>query len=271
MDNSIHPVLAAGLFQNQIFLVTGGGTGIGREVALQAARLGAKGIALCGRRLDPLKQTALDLQNIGVSVYYDQCDIRDADKVDLFVSNVLKRFLRVDVLINNAGGQFMSMAENLSSKGFDAVIRNNLSGPWNLTRAVATQAFIPQKSGAIVYVTAQVRSGFPGMVHTGAARAGISNITKTLAIEWSKFGIRINSVAPGVIITTGTSQYPPSFMAQAKERTPVNRLGTKEEVATLILYLSSQVASGFITGQTYYIDGGQSLNGPIVPLTSANL
>jgi citronellol/citronellal dehydrogenase len=131
-----------------------------------------------------------------------------------------------------------------------------------MTHAVATRALIPQKRGRIVNVIAQVIRGFPGMAHTGAARAGVDNLTKTLAIEWAMHGIRVNAVAPGVIQTTGTAQYPPEMLEACRRATPLKRLGTAEEVAHLLTYLCSPQAD-FITGQTFYIDGGQSLWGDL--------
>lgn len=170
------------------------------------------------------------------------------------------RLGEIDILVNNAGGQFPTTAQSLSSKGFEAVVRNNLFGTWNMTQSVALQSLIPRKSGHIVNVIAQIRRGFPGMVHTGAARAGVENMTKTLAVEWACHGLNINAVAPGVIETSGTKQYPPELLETSKKITPLKRLGTPEEVAHLIVYLCSS-ASSFVTGQTFYIDGGQSLWG----------
>jgi len=195
--------------------------------------------------------------------FWDTCDIREIEKVEEFVKKVLQRFSRIDCLINNAGGQFPIAAENLNSKGFTAVIRNNLIGTWNFTSSVARLAFIPQNSGRIVNVIAQIARGFPGMVHTGAARAGVDNLTKTLSVEWARYNIKINSVAPGIILSSGTDRYSPEFLQKGKEGTPIGRLGTCEEVAFLILFLCSERAAGFITGQTYYIDGGQSIWGDI--------
>jgi len=151
------------------------------------------------------------------------------------------------------------MAEHVVPKGFDAVVRNNLSGTWNFIYHCATLAFIPQKHGTIINIIAQIKRGFPGMLHTGAARAGVANLTKTLAVEWSKYGIRTNSIAPGVIESSGTTKYTPEFMTAAIESTPVHRLGTTQEVTHLVCFLASPKASSYITGQTYYVDGGQSL------------
>jgi citronellol/citronellal dehydrogenase len=254
-------IFKAGLFKGDVALVTGGGTGIGFATATELGALGCK-LALCGRRPEPLAKAAELLTQAGVEVFTTTADIRDAESVKACVEGVKQKFGRIDVLINNAGGQFPSAAESLSPRGFEAVVRNNLLGTFNMTQAVATQVFIPQKRGRIVNVIAQIARGFPGMVHTGAARAGVENMTKTLAIEWAQHGVRVNAVAPGVIKTSGTDQYPPELLEEAGKRSPLRRLGTANEVAHLIVYLASKQAD-FITGQSFYIDGGQSLWGDV--------
>ncbi len=252
-------IFSAGLFEGDVAIVTGGGTGIGLAVARELGALGAS-IAICGRRSEPLAAAAAELAGAGVDVLHATADIREPDAVNAFVDAVRARFGRVDVLINNAGGQFPVAAEQLSPRGFEAVVRNNLLGTWNMTHAVATRALIPEKRGRIVNVIAEITRGFPGMVHTGAARAGVENMTKTLAIEWAQHGIRINAVAPGVVRTTGTNQYPPELLEAARRAIPLKRLASAREVSHLIVYLASKVAD-FITGQTFVIDGGQSLWG----------
>ncbi len=254
-------IFAPGMFAGQVLIVTGGGTGIGRCVAEEAGRLGAK-VAICGRRQEKLDAASAELSALGIDVLAKSCDTRQPEQVAEFVDATLQKFGRVDVLVNNAGGQFPTMAEHLQLKGFEAVVRNNLFGTWNMTHAVATKAFIKQKGGRIVNVIAQIARGFPGMVHTGAARAGVENMTKSLAIEWAQHGIRVNAVAPGVIKTTGTAQYPPALLEMGRKATPIKRLGRDEEVSHLIVYLGSKAAD-FITGQSFYIDGGQSLWGDI--------
>jgi citronellol/citronellal dehydrogenase len=250
---------ADGLYDGEVVVITGGGTGIGLVSALEMGRLGAK-VAICGRRPDPLNQAVAQLESNGIEAFGAPCDIREPEAISAYVDAVLERFGRVDVLINNAGGQFPTTAEALSPKGFAAVIRNNLIGTWTMTHAVATKAMIPQKRGRIVNVIAQIIRGFPGMVHTGAARAGVDNMTKTLAVEWALHGIRVNAIAPGVIVTSGTKQYPPELLDNAEKSNPTKRLGTAEEVSHLITYMASRYAD-FITGQTFYIDGGASIWG----------
>jgi len=248
-----------GLFSGEVVLITGGGTGIGLVSATEMGLLGAK-VAICGRRSEPLQKAVAGLEAKGVTAFGAPCDIREPDAIAAYVDSVLERFGRIDVLVNNAGGQFPTTAEALSVKGFAAVVRNNLIGTWGMTHAVANKAMIPQKRGRIVNVIAQIIRGFPGMVHTGAARAGVDNMTKTLAVEWAIHGIRSNAVAPGVIVTTGTKQYPPELLDTAEKANPLHRLGTAEEVSHLITYLASRYAD-FITGQTFYIDGGASIWG----------
>ena len=248
-----------GLFDDEVVLITGGGTGIGLVAATEMGLLGAR-LAICGRRPEPLKNAVTELEARGIEAFGAPCDIREPEAIASYVDAVLERFGRIDVLINNAGGQFPTIAETLSPRGFAAVVRNNLIGTWAMTHAVANKAMIPQKRGRIVNIIAQIIRGFPGMVHTGAARAGVDNMTKTLAVEWALHGIRVNAVAPGVIVTSGTKQYPPELLDTAERANPLKRLGTAEEVSHLITYLSSRYAD-FVAGQTFYIDGGASIWG----------
>ncbi len=247
------------LFAGEVALVTGGGTGIGLAVATELGSLGAK-VAICGRREEPIATALKHFEEQGINGWGSTCDIRQAESVEALIDSVLERFGQIDVLINNAGGQFPSPAQMISPKGFEAVVRNNLVGTWNMTHAVANKAMIPQQRGKIINIIANVARGFPGMAHTGAARAGVDNLTKTLAVEWSTFGIRVNAVAPGVIRTTGTKKYPPELLETAERSVPLRRLGTAQECSHLITYLASKYAD-YITGETVYIDGGQRLFG----------
>jgi citronellol/citronellal dehydrogenase len=163
-------------------------------------------------------------------------------------------------LVNNAGGQFPSTAEDISEKGWNAVINNNLNGTWYATQVMTNTFFIPQKDGIIINIIANIFRGFPGMAHTGAARAGVDNLTKTLAVEWSKYNIRVNAVAPGIIFSSGLENYPIEMLKGISDTLPMKRLGSTEEVAWLTLFLASPMAA-YITGETVYIDGGQRLFG----------
>ena len=249
------------LLAGRVALITGGGTGIGRAIALEMVSLGAR-IAICGRRPEPLAVVAEEIRAAGGEVFSDTCDIRDSERVQAYVDKVLERFGRIDVLVNNAGGQFPSPASVMSPKGFEAVVRNNLVGTFNVIHAVANKAMIPQRSGRIVNVIANILRGFPGMAHTGAARAGVENLTRSLAVEWAPHNIQVTAVAPGTIVSSGTDRYPPELLVKARNETPAHRLGTPEEVSHLVTYLASDAAD-YITGATLYIDGAASLWGDI--------
>ncbi|MEO7095372.1 MAG: SDR family oxidoreductase [Polyangiales bacterium] len=254
---------APGLFDGQVALITGGGTGIGLAAARRIAALGGK-IAIASRKQPNLDAGVASLAEVAPkdAVFAQTCDTRDVAQVEALVDGVLKHFGKIDVLVNNAGGQFPTAAENLSPKGWEAVIRNNLNGTWFMTHAVATKAMIPQKRGRILNVIAQMWRGFPGMVHTGAARAGVDNMTKTLAVEWARYGIRINAIAPGFIKSSGTDQYPEEILKQALRASPMRRGGTPDEVARLMVFMASDQLD-FVTGETWYIDGGQKLWGDV--------
>jgi citronellol/citronellal dehydrogenase len=252
-------IFRPGLFDGHVAIVTGGGSGIGLAIAHTLCELGAK-VAIGGRDVEKLARAREALSAHGGVVHAAPCDIRDVEQVAAFVKGTREALGEITVLVNNAGGQFWTPAEDLSTKGWDAVIRNNLSGTFYVTREVATESMIPRKRGRIVNVIAQIERGFPGMVHTGAARAGVENMTKTLAIEWARHDIAVNAVAPGVIRSSGTERYPAELLEMGRRSTPAKRIGTCEEVAELCAYLASDAAS-FVTGETWYIDGGAHLWG----------
>lgn len=264
---TIESIFRADLFAGQVAIVTGGGSGIGLTTARELAALGAS-VAICGRTPEKIAAALDVLRGDGVPdsrLHGGTCDIRQADACEVFTDEVLGRFGHIDVLINNAGGQFPSPAVGISARGFEAVVRNNLLGTFNVTRAVGTRAMIPQQRGRIVMVTAMVSRGFPGMCHTGAARAGVENLTRSLAVEWVQHGVRVNCVAPGTIVSSGTAQYGDALLEIARKATPTKRLGTPEEVARVIVFLAS-AANDFVTGQVWGIDGGASLWGDIWPI-----
>lgn len=257
-------VFAPGTFAGTVALVTGGGSGIGLATAKELIRLGGK-VAICGRtqaKLDAaLAELTADAAKVdGAGVLAKACDIREPAQVEALVTTILATWGRVDIVVNNAGGQFPSPAQHISPNGFLAVVKNNLVGTFHVCREVANQWMIPNKSGRIVNVIANIYRGFPGMVHTGAARAGVENMTMTLAVEWSQFGILVNAVAPGIILSSGTAQYPPQLLERGIAETPLKRAGTVDEVAASIVFLASPAAQ-YITGTTLRIDGGQALWG----------
>lgn len=241
-------------------MVTGGGTGIGKAISKAFLKLGAT-VYIGSRKLEKLEAAQQELAEFG-DVRVLELNIRDAEAVAVAAQKLKDEVGSMDILINNAGGQFPSAAEMISTKGWNAVIDTNLNGTWHMTQTFANTFFIPQKHGIIVNIIANIYRGFPGMAHTGAARAGVDNLTKSLAVEWAPHEIRINAVAPGIILSTGLDQYPPDLLKDIESKIPMKRLGTCEEVADLTLYLASPLAT-YLTGQTVYLDGGQSLWGTI--------
>lgn len=248
------------LFQNQTILITGGGTGIGRAIAHELASLGGN-IIIASRKQEPLEKTCAEIIDAGGRCSWRIINIRAADEVDELIKTVVAEQGAIDMLVNNAGGQFPSPAEAINQKGWHAVIETNLTGTFNVTRAVYNQVMVKQ-GGSIVNIVADMWNGFPGMAHTGAARAGVVNLTKSLAVEWAANGVRINSVAPGVIHGHGLTQYDPAFMesyiATVRESIPAKRLGTESEIAAAVTFLLSPAAA-YITGETIRVDGGSSL------------
>lgn len=261
-------IFAPGLFKGQVALITGGGSGIGLAIAHELGALGAT-VAICGRDPAKLESAQAQLEAEGISCLAQSCDIREPEQVQSLVETVRTRTERIDFLVNNAGGQFPSPVEQMSYKGWRAVIDNNLNGTFLVTKTVAEQAMLPRGEGRVVMIVANMWRGFPGMAHTGAARAGVVNLTQSLAVEWADRGILVNAVAPGIIRSSGTDRYPPALMEQAVRSTPLKRMGTVEEVAHAVSYLLSPAGS-WITGETICVDGGARLWGDMWPFPGGN-
>jgi len=231
-------------------IVTGGGTGIGRAAALALHRDGFN-IVVAGRRPEPLEGTR-ELAGEGCVVHPG--DIREPEVSEALVERCLSEFGRIDCLVNNAGGQFVAPAEEISHKGFRAVMRLNLDAVWELTRLAAVESMLPNGYGKVISVVLSPRRGIPGMFHSSAARAAVESMTRTLATEWGGRGVRLTCVAPGTIDTEGWRGYGDSAEDVAAT-IPLGRLGTVTEVAQMIAYLASP-AGDFVTGTTVVIDGG---------------
>jgi len=195
-ERSRSQVFRDGLLDGAVVVVSGAGSGFGRETALEMARLGATVVG-CGRREEPLAETAELAGGLPGTVEHETLDIREEEPVDAFFERLIERHGRLDVLVNNAGGQFLSPAEAISPKGFRTVIELNVTGTWLMSHAAATKAFMLGGGGKILSVTLSPHNGMPGMVHSGAARAAVENMMRTLAIEWSRFGITTCSIADG--------------------------------------------------------------------------
>ncbi len=255
-ESSHSRIFAPGLLEGQVCVVSGAGSGLGRATALELARLGATVIG-CGRREEPLAETAELAAGLPGSFEREAMDIRDEDAVERLFDGVLDRHERLDVLVNNAGGQFMSPAEAITPKGFRTVIELNVQGTWLMTHAAATKAFIPQGGGKVLSVTLSPHNGMPGMVHSGAARAAVENMMRTLSIEWSRFNIKLCALAAGQFGTeTLRTKYPKVVVENVERSVPLGRVGEPEEMAWLVAYLASP-AGDFYSGAVITIDGAR--------------
>ena len=251
-------IFAPGLLDGMVCLVSGAGSGLGRETALELARLGATVVG-CGRRLEPLEETIA-----AIEAHRRRAPTRSPPtsatrtRSGAMVDGVLERHGRLDLLVNNAGGQFLAPAETISAKGFRTVTELNVQGTWNMTHAAATKAFIPQEGGKVVSVTLSPHNGMPGMVHSGAARAAVENMMRTLSVEWSRYGIRLGRDRPGTDRHRGLPhEVPGEVVVETVPRTiPLGRLGRPEEIAWLIAYLASP-AGDFFSGTVLTIDGAR--------------
>jgi NAD(P)-dependent dehydrogenase (short-subunit alcohol dehydrogenase family) len=272
MNEDVSPldVFSNNLFEGRTVLVTGGGRGIGREVALAFARLGADCV-IAGRNPENLGPTAQEIQALGRKCLALPTNIRDLDAVDALVDGAIEEMGKIDFLINNAGGQFPSNPLDISDNGWRSVIDLNLNGTWNMTNRVGRH-MVANQFGAIVNIVHiySYNRGAPDFAHSGAARAGVVNLAKSLAFHWARHNVTINSVAPGTISTAGVREEEFSasdkddYEALATAQVPAKRLGEADETAALCLFLCSPAAR-YINGADLVVDGGNFL-GSWVPI-----
>jgi citronellol/citronellal dehydrogenase len=247
-------LFAPGVLDGQVALVSGGGTGLGRATALELAACGAH-VLVCGRRLEPLEKTAALAEDGRCEPV--ECDIREEEQVEALVSQAMERHGKIDLLVNNAGGQYMVPAEDITPKGFRTVMRLNVEGTWLMTHAVATRAMIPGGGGKIVNVTLSPHNGLPAMAHSSAARAAVENLTRVLSIEWARFGIRLTALAAGHFETeTLKTKYPRQVVESVAGTVPLQRLGQPEEFAQLVTFIATP-GGDYLSGTVLTMDGAR--------------
>ncbi|WP_439114678.1 SDR family oxidoreductase [Hydrogenophaga sp.] len=250
-------VFAPGLLAHRVVVVTGGGSGIGRCTAHELASLGAH-VVLMGRNLAKLQDTAGEIVADGGRASFHACDIRQEDAVRTVVTAIVGAHGRIDGLVNNAGGQYIAPLENISAKGWQAVIDTNLTGGFLVARECYVQS-MQAHGGSIVNIVADMWGSMPGMGHSGAARAGMVSFTETAAVEWARSGVRVNAVAPGYIASSGMDHYPAEagpMLREMRSTVPAGRFGNEAETSAAIVFLLSPAAS-FISGSVLRVDGAR--------------
>jgi len=264
-------MFAQHLLNGQVAVVTGGGTGIGLAIAKRLGSLGAR-IAIASRDSAHLETGCAALREAGVDALAIQLDVRKPEQVDEMVERTVKHFGSLDILVNNAAGNFICRAEELSPNGWNAVIGIVLNGTFYCSRAVGRYMIERKRGGSIVSILANyVWTGSPGTIHSAAAKAGVMSMTQTLAVEWAAHGIRVNAVAPGPIESPGAAKQlwnTPEAVERITGMVPLRRWGTPDEVADAVAFLAAP-QSGFITGEVLTIDGGARLANGTFGFTSS--
>lgn len=266
---SYQSVFRPNLFRDQVFIVTGGGSGIGRCTAHELAALGAR-VALIGRKAEKVETVRAEITEDGGIASAHVCDIREEESVKATVTAIIDEHGGLNGVVNNAGGQFPSPLANINQKGWETVVRTNLTGGFLIAREAYNQV-LSKTGGAIVNIVADMWGGMPGMGHSGAARAGMVNFTQTAAVEWGCSGVRVNAVAPGWIASSGMDNYPEhmkQWIRSLGDNVPLKRMGTESEVSAAICFLLSPAAA-FISGDCLRIDGAASQGGRVWPFQKA--
>ncbi len=251
------------LFKDKVVLVSGAGSGLGRGIAALFARLGAQ-LVICGRDEERVASAAKFFESLGAKVHMKLMSIREPEQVEELMDEVWEKFGRLDVLVNNAGGQYPQEAIEFKDKGWKAVIDTNLNGTWYMMQRAARRWRDNEQQGNIVNIIAIHDRGMPGIAHTGAARAAVENLSKSMAVEWAPYGIRVNCVAPGTVATPGFRQYPEEGVASFHVANVQRHPGDMHDVAQAVAYLAAD-SGKFITGDVVHVDAGQRLWGECWP------
>ena len=269
MTHPYQSVLRENIYADKVMIVTGGGSGIGRCTAHELASLGAN-VILIGRKQEKLDAVVAEIVEDGGQAEGFVCDIREEDIVKATIKSITAKHPIIHGLVNNAGGQFPSPLTGINQKGWETVVRTNLTGGFLMAKEVYLQS-MSKHGGSIVNIVADMWGGMPGMGHSGAARAGMVNFTQTAAVEWAASGVRVNAVAPGWVASSGMDSYPDSmtpWILNLKEAVPLKRLGTEAEISSVICFLLSDGAA-FVSGDCLRIDGSASQGGRVAPLPKA--
>ena len=257
------PTFAPDLLADRVALVTGGGTGIGKEIARTFARHGAK-LCIAARRQEVLEATKAEFEQEGFECLAIPCDVRQPDQVETVLRETLSRFGRLDILVNNAAGNFPAPMAGISYNGFKSIVDIDLLGTYNFSKA-AFEAWLDAHGGNIVNISAPFEQmGAAYQAHVAAAKSGVNSLTRTCAVEWGPKGIRTNAVAPGAISDTEGLERFETVDDGGKLSAPLGRAGSKQEIANTVLFLVSDAAS-YVNGQVIYVDGGSGVDAMKLP------
>lgn len=251
-------------FDGQTVLITGGGTGIGKGLALEFAAHGAK-VGVAARREEPLQSTVDEIHEAGGEASWRTVDIRDEEHIDECVDGFWEEWGRIDILINNAGANFISPAAGISPNGWRTIIDINLNGTFLMSRAVGTKMVGDGEGGRIINMSAtNAHNGSPMIAHSGASKAGIDSLTESLAVEWGPAGVTVNAISPGPVRTEGSDKQlwqDEELVENMRSEIPLGRFATPDDIAPLAMFLASEMGA-FINGALIPCDGGDRLRSP---------